>query len=454
MLDLLVVDDDSTTREVLATELREAGMRVTEAHDGEAAIRRVSTTVFDVVLTDMRMPKEDGRAVLRAVQRESPSSDVIVMTSFGDVGDAVAALKAGAHDYLTKPFSVDELLIRLQRIADARALHRELAAARAELTKGEATHALVGGSPPMARLRELIATVADSDASVLIQGETGSGKEVVARTIHGMSARRGGPFVAVNCAAFPETLLEAELFGYERGAFTGAAKRREGRLQAAHRGTLLLDELGEMPLAAQAKLLRVLEERRIEPLGGNQSIPIDVRIVSATHRDLRRQIREGRFREDLFFRLNVVVLEVPPLRERKADLPLLVQHFVAKYGRSNEASPMSLAAWGALSRYPFPGNVRELAHVIQHAVVLSRGGAFELEHLPREVVGGTNGASVAAIGALAGAVKEFERDYIVRALAHLGGKRAETAELLGISRKTLWEKLRNLGVMDSDLDGN
>jgi DNA-binding NtrC family response regulator len=451
MLDLLVVDDDSGMRSGLASELRSAGYGVTEADDGEAAIRRVCSKVFDVVLTDMRMPKADGRAVLNAVRRESPSTEVIVMTSYGDVSDAVGALKAGAHDYLTKPFAVDDLLIRLQRIHDTRALQRELGDARAELANGSAASTLIGTSPPMARVRATAAMVAASDVPVLIQGETGSGKEVVARAIHGMSPRSGMPFVAINCAAFPETLLEAELFGYERGAFTGAVKRREGRFRAAHRGTLLLDELGEMPLSAQAKLLRVLEDRSIEPLGSNQSIPVDVRILSATHRDLRRLIREGKFREDLFFRLHVVALEVPPLRERRADLPLLVEHLARKYAGGAEPPAIALAAWGALLKYPFPGNVRELAHIVQHALVLSRGSTVELDHLPREVGGSSEVAAGAGVGSLASAVKEFERDYLVRALSLTGGRRARAAELLGISRKTLWEKLRTLGIA-SEID--
>jgi DNA-binding NtrC family response regulator len=452
MLDLLLADDDGTTRLELASALRQAGYGVTEAADGEAAIARLGGKIFDVILTDIRMPKADGRAVLQAARREAPSSDVILMTSFADVADAVAALREGAHDYLTKPFALDEILIRLRRIADTRALQSELASARAELASGDPSAMLVGQSPPMARLRAMVSTVAASDASVLVQGETGSGKEVVARMLHGMSPRRSGPFVAVNCAAFPETLLEAELFGHERGAFTGAVKAREGRFRAAQRGTLMLDELGEMPLAAQAKLLRVLEERCIEPLGSDKRVPVDVRVVSATHRDLRKLIREGRFREDLYFRLHVVVLEVPPLRERRADLPLLVQHFVRKYGPAGESPPISLGAWGALSRYPFPGNVRELAHVVQHALVLSRGEMIELEHLPRDVAGATASGTTASLESLSSAVKAFERDYVLRALTMTGGRRARAAELLGISRKTLWEKLRALGIADSDFD--
>ena len=456
MLDVLLVEDDADIRAALASAMRDVGHDVTEAGDGEHALRRIASKVFDVVITDMRLPKGDGRSIFQAARHASTSTEVILMTSFGAVHDAVEALKAGAHDYLTKPFDLDELLIRLGRIDDARTLRRDLAAARTQLGAPDPSAILIGASPPMIRLRERLAAVAGSDAPVLVLGETGTGKELVARAIHALSPRRNGPFVAVNCASFPETLLEAELFGHERGAFTGATKRRDGRFRAADRGTLLLDELGEMPAAAQAKLLRVLEEGTIEPLGSHQPVRIDVRIVSSTHRHLRRLIAEGGFREDLYFRLHVVVLEVPPLRDRRGDLPLLVQHFLRKLAGpdpSAEPASLSLAAWSALARYPFPGNVRELAHALEHGVLLSGGKPIDREHLPRDIVG-TDGASESTppIASLSSAAKEFEREYLLRALSQAEGKRVRAAELLGISRKTLWEKLRTHGIADSDLD--
>ncbi len=376
------------------------------------------------------------------------------MTSFATVGDAVAALKEGAYDYLTKPFDLDELIVKVGAIAKKRALVRELEAARARLA-GAHDVPIVGQSPVMARLLERIDTVAPSDASVLLSGESGTGKELVARRVHARSPRAGAPFVAINCGAFPETLIEAELFGHERGAFTGAVKKRVGRFKAAHGGTLFLDEIGETPLPTQAKLLRAVQSGVIEPLGTNESEKVDVRVVAATNRDLRRAIAEGRFREDLYYRLHVVGVHLPPLRERQGDLSLLLHHFLTRFVPAGARPPdVSVAAWQALSAYPFPGNVRELEHAIKHAVVLSRGGVIEREHLPDDIV---QVASVTArdgrtIGPLAAVLKQAEREHLLKALAIADGKRTRAAELLGISRKNLWEKLRAHGISDSDFD--
>jgi DNA-binding NtrC family response regulator len=383
------------------------------------------------------------------------------MTADGSVADAVTALKEGAADYLTKPFETEQLLHRLARITRSRSLAAELEEARAALAGSERSGAkVIGRSPVMLRMVERLETFATSDAPVLVTGESGTGKELVARTLHELSPRRARPFIAVNCAAFPETLLEAELFGHERGAFTGAVKRRDGRFRAAHGGTLFLDEIAEIPLPAQAKLLRVLQEGIIEPLGTNQSAQVDVRIVSATHRNLRDRIATGQFREDLFFRLNVLDLPIPPLRARRGDLPVLVEHFLKKLAPGGATPTLTARAWAALSEYPFPGNVRELEHALQHAVVLARGGELDLRHLPTEIGGATAGAASAlapAAGKPAGGVRplheaerEFEREYLARALAATGGRKAEAAALLGISRKNLWEKLKALGIGGQD----
>ena len=455
MLRVLLVDDDPDIRKFVGATIREQGHSVTEAVDGAEAFEHLGATRFDVVVSDIRLPRHDGIEVFRRARRESPTTDVILMTSFAAVPDAVAAMKEGAYDYLMKPFEAEELLSRLDRIAAKRTLERELADARASLEGGDAAMTIVGESPPMARLRDRIVMVAASEAPVLVTGESGTGKELVARMLHTRSARREGPFVAVNCAAFPETLLEAELFGHERGAFTGASKKRDGRFKAAHRGTLLLDEIAETPLAAQAKLLRVLQEGTIEPLGTNESVKVDVRVVSATNRDLKRRISEGLFREDLYYRLNVVNIALPPLRERRADLPLLLHYFLRRFVPAAEPLPeLSLRAWAALTTYGFPGNVRELSHAMQHAVVLARGGTIELEHLPDDIAGATVAASPAAhdVAPLNAALKRFEREYLLRALAAADGKRVRAAELLGISRKNLWEKLRAHGISDAELD--
>jgi DNA-binding NtrC family response regulator len=452
VLRILLAEDDPIVRNASAEALRAAGHEVHEVADGAAALAAVAESVFDVVISDVRMPKVDGVAVFRGVRQTSKGTDVILMTSFGAVADAVTALKEGAYDYLTKPFDLDELVIRVGGIAARRALTAELAEARERLA-GEAGAQIVGTSPAMLSLLARLDAVADSDASVVVTGESGTGKELVARRIHARGARRARPFVAVNCAAFPETLLEAELFGHERGAFTGAVKKRQGRFQSADTGTLFLDEVGEIPLSAQAKLLRVLEEGVVEPLGTDTPIHVDVRVVSATHRDLRKAIAEGRFREDLFYRLNVVGLHVPPLRDRRGDLAVLVSHFLSRLLPGKEPPPISVRAWEALSTFPFPGNVRELGHAIQHAVVLARGGPIDVEHLPDDLVKvAASPAASHAVPPLATVMKEAERAHLLRALAATKGKRLQAAQLLGISRKSLWEKLRAHEIADSDVE--
>jgi DNA-binding NtrC family response regulator len=451
-LRILVVEDDSDVRAAVVESLRAAGHAVIAAADGTAALAQLGASSFDVVVTDVRLPGVDGVRIFERARELSPVPAVILMTSFGSVTDAVSLLKEGAADYLTKPFDPDELVARVRGIAERVGLQRALDAARAQLEAATGID-IVGGSPAMRTLLERIATVAASDAPVLVTGETGTGKELVARRIHALGARRKGPFVAVNCAAFPETLLEAELFGYERGAFTGATRRRDGRFQAANGGTLLLDEVAEMPLSAQVKLLRVLQEGCVEPLGADAPVRVDVRVISATHRDLRRRMAEGLFREDLYYRLNVVTLHVPPLRDRPGDLPLLVQHFLRLHmPREAPAPEISLGAWQALAAYPFLGNVRELGHAVHHAIVMSRGGRIDLEHMPDDITRAVAPNQSEALRPLAAVVKQAEREHLLRALAVAGGKRVRAAELLGISRKNLWEKLRAHGLSDSDVD--
>jgi DNA-binding NtrC family response regulator len=454
MLDILLVDDEPTIRLAVGDALRGVGHRVTVASDGAEAMERLQARVFDVVITDIRLPKADGMTIFRALRADAPGTDVILVTAYGSVNDAVAAMKEGAYDYLTKPFDTQELLLRVARIAERRGLRAELERARAQLAEASPGAVIVGRSPVMVRLLDRIATIAESDAPVLITGESGTGKELVARTLHDRGRRRAGPFVAVNCAAFPETLLEAELFGHERGAFTGAVRRRDGRFKAADGGTLFLDEIAEIPLPAQAKLLRVLQESAVEPLGTNLAVKVDVHLISATHRKLKECIAEGRFREDLYYRLNVLDVAIAPLRERRGDLPVLVEHFLRRLARNAEPSSISPRAWAALAQYPFPGNVRELMHALEHAVVMARGGEIDLAHLPADLAGSVAAAPAAEAGIrpLAAATKEFEREYLLRALTATEGKKRRAAELLGISRKNLWEKLRDHAIDESDLD--
>lgn len=449
-LEILLVDDEPSIRLVVGETLRERGHHVVEAQDGRAGADRLREGAFDVVVSDVRMPYVTGLDLFRIAREQAPTTDFILMTAYGAVEDAVQALKAGARDYLIKPFDPDELAVRIDRIAERRRLQEQLAAARVELA-GLGKGAIVGRSPALVQLLETVDTVAPSDAPVLITGETGTGKELVARRIHELSDRRDKPFVAVNCAAFPETLLEAELFGHAQGAFTGANKAREGRFASADGGTLLLDEVGEISPVAQAKLLRVLQEGVIEPLGTDTPRSIDVRVLSATHRDLEQLVKDGTFREDLFYRLDVIDVHLPPLREREGDLALLVEFFLERYAGTGEVPEVSPEAWAALASHPFFGNVRELEHVVHRAVILSRGATIEPKHLPKALGEGTSAVAEPSndVRPLAVAAKEFERTYIERALAATDGKKARAAELLGISRKNLWEKCRALGIVDS-----
>jgi DNA-binding NtrC family response regulator len=382
------------------------------------------------------------------------------MTAFATVPDAVASLREGAYDYVTKPFDAEEFTLRvIGHIAEHRALKNELEEARKLVASRDAGSPIIGATPAMVQLIERTNTVAQSDAPVLIRGESGTGKELIAHTLHARGPRKNAPFVAVNCAAFPEALIEAELFGHERGAFSGALRKREGRFKAADGGTLLLDEIAELPLPSQAKLLRVLEEGVIEPLGTTTAVPVNVRIISATNRDLKDLIAQGKFREDLYFRINVVDLVVPPLRERRADMPLLLAHFLRRFYPGRVPPGISPRAWAALMEYPFPGNVRELAHAIERAVVLAHGSEIDLEHLPTDIGGAFPPSSERPLESnedslrpLAVAQREFEKAYLLRALRIAKGSRGQAAELLGISRKNLWEKLKLHAVTESDVE--
>jgi len=448
-LDILVVDDDQATRLSLAYALTDAGHKVTEACDGEEAIALVAERIFDVAILDVRLPKVDGLTIFRRLRQRSPSTSVILMTAFATVPDAVGSLRDGAYDYVTKPFDPEEFSLRvIGHIAEHRALRQELEEARKMVASRDAGAPIIGHTPGMRQLIERISTVAQSDAPVLIRGESGTGKELVAHTLHARSPRKNAPFVAVNCAAFPEALIAAELFGHERGAFTGAVRAREGRFKLADGGTLLLDEVAELPLPVQAKLLRVLEDGVIEPLGTNVSVPVNVRAVSATHRDLKELIAQGKFREDLYLRINVLDLNIPPLRERRADMPLLVAHFLRRFYPGRVPPSIAPRAWAALMEYPFPGNVRELAHAVERSVVLSHGSEIDLEHLPADIAGSAapSKPSDAGFRPLGVAMKEFEKQYLQRALRLATGGRAHVAELLGISRKYLLEKLKAHGI--------
>jgi DNA-binding NtrC family response regulator len=449
----LVAEDDPMVRATIVDALEGAGYEVGIAQDGIQALERFADGIYDALITDIRMPKLDGVSLFHRIRELSPTTVVILMTAHADVSEAVEVLKRGADDYLTKPFDSDELVVRLERLEEKLTLTRKLREAEAALKDVDPEWGLIGRSPIMRALHDRIRTIAPTDATVLILGESGTGKELVARSIHETSLRSEGPYVAINCAAFPVTLIEAELFGHERGAFTGATTRREGRFQAANGGTLLLDEVGEIPLEVQAKLLRVLQNAQVEPLGASRPVDVDVRLLCATHRNLRHLIDDGSFRHDLYYRLNVLQLPIAPLRERRGDLPLLVSHFYRRFTQDDAPPTITPRAWAALANYSFPGNVRELEHAIHHAVILARGGEIDLQHLPTDIVGIRAGERIEGPGIrpLTETLREFERHCLLRALDETKGKKTKAAKLLGISRKTLWEKLKSHEITSSDL---
>jgi DNA-binding NtrC family response regulator len=458
MLEILIVDDDATMRLSVGYALTDAGHRVTEAGDGAEAMALLEQRVFDVAICDVRLPKVDGLTIFRHIRQRAPSTAVILMTAYASVPDAVAALREGAYDYVTKPFDAEEFTLRvIGRIAERRALRQELEQARAQLAGRDVGATIVGHSPKMVRLLERIDTIAQSDASVLIQGESGSGKELVARTLHARSPRRTRPFVVVHCGAFPDSLLEGELFGQEGASGT---RRREGHFRAAEGGTIFLAEVADIPLPIQAKLLPIFRESKVDSSAKSPMSPVDVRLIASTSRHLRELTAQGKFREDLLSRLTVLDLEIPPLRDRKSDLPLLLQYFLSRLTPAGKVPPgISPRAWAALTEYSYPGNVREFAHAIERALVLARGSEIDLEHLPAEIGGAKpqtapsppGRTSLSEFKPLACAAKEFERQHILRALALAGGNRTGAAEMLGISRKNLWEKLRQHAISGEQL---
>jgi two-component system response regulator AtoC len=461
---ILLVEDEPEIAEPIAEALRREGHHLTVVSNGDRALKRLDEEVFDLLICDIRLPGADGLSIFRRVREAQPEAKVILMSAYGSVAEAVAAVKDHAVDYLAKPFAMSELLGAVHQVGEERKLARSLAHARERVDTYEGEAVIIGETPAMVSLVTRIHAVADSDAPVLITGETGTGKELVARALHAQSSRNSKPFVEVNCAAFQDTLLEAELFGHERGAFTGAERRRDGRFRTADGGSLFLDEVGEMSPSAQAKMLRALQDGSFQPLGSSTTIKVDVRTIAATNVDLRSRIADGKFREDLFYRLKVFHLHVPALRERRADLPLLAEYFCRQLATGTEPGAPSLTrrtpvitprAWAALSHYRFPGNVRELKHALRHALVLSGGGDVDLEHLPEEVRGrptsegrsaGVSVVGPASLQPLEAAQRQFEREYLLRALREADWNRTRVAQLLGISRKTLWQKLRRLGI--------
>ena len=447
MKKILIVDDDAAHRAMLKANL--AGeFAVAEAADGDEVVPALADGDVDLVLLDLKMRRMDGLEALAEIRKAGHYLPVIVITAFSSVESAVAAMKAGAADYITKPVDIDELKIVVNRVLRYEKLERDNAGLRSRLGEKFKYDGIIGASRPMRDLLETLALVAPSAATVLIRGESGTGKELVANVIHENSPRRKGPFVKVNCAALHENLLESELFGHEKGAFTGADRKRRGRFEQASGGTLFLDEIGDMSPATQAKILRVLQEGECSPVGGDETIRVDVRLVAATHRDLERMVEEGSFRQDLFFRLNVVPVELPPLRERREDIPLLAAHFLRRYAEKNRKNLRGIhpVAMRLLSEYDWPGNIRELENCMERAVILCLGEEITPADLPAHIQahGGT-GTSSAAMPA-GRSLKEMERELIAATLKETGGNRSESARILGISRQTLLNKIKEYGI--------
>jgi two-component system response regulator HydG len=443
---LLVADDDPGLRESLQRTLTRAGYRVVLASDGRAAFERLQGGDIDLVLTDLKMPGLSGLELLRAIKAIPLDLDVILLTAFGTVEEAVSAMKDGAYDFITKPFRGEQLLKVVAKALERRALIEQNKALRQQIESLRGKPQYIGGSPAFRRMMTLIDQVADSSATILLIGESGTGKEGAATKIHERSARRRGPFVAVNCAALPEQLLESELFGYERGAFTGAVTRKEGRFELADGGTLFLDEVADLSLVTQPKILRVLQEGEFERLGGTKTIRVDVRLVAATNQDLSQMVKEKRFREDLYYRLNVITIRVPPLRERREDIRLLAQHFVSFYAAKNNRTLEGLTddALRRLEGYAWPGNVRELENVIERGVVLARGALIDVPDLPEEVSGAApipEGVLTVRIGT---PLAEVEQQLLDETLRITRGNKTLTAKLLGIDPRTVSRKLERL----------
>ena len=473
---VLIIEDEPIMRNILKNALIKAGFDATIAEDGLKGISAINDGDFDIIITHIVLPKGDGFKILKWAKEKRPETSVILITGHGKVKDAVEAMKLGASDYLTKPFSMEDLSLRINKIVEFQELKRDYTRLQQECETIFGAERILGVSSKIIAIRELAKTVAGVDSTILIEGESGTGKEVVANAIHYSSPRRDKPFIKISCAAIPETLLESELFGYEKGAFTGALKRKPGRFELANHGTLFLDEIGDLPQALQVKLLRVLQEREFERIGGTETIKVDVRIICATNRDLEKETKEGRFREDLYYRLKVIPVHIPPLRERKEDIPILINHFIKIYSKkmNRKITAFSDEAMKCILDYDFPGNVRELENTIERTIALCPNQLIGKEYLPLlkdrrqgskdRVYGQTAADSEHSPPSSKGLQKkepdklvplqdkmgEVEKNYIVSVLKKANGNKTKAAKILSISRKNLWEKMRKYNLPDEE----
>lgn len=441
---ILVVDDDPEMCGYLSEALKEEEFAVITMNDSLEALKILKKEEFDILITDLKMKGLKGLDLLEGTKQVSPLTPVIIITAFGTVASAIQAMKMGAYDYITKPFQMDELVLTLKKALENRLLKKEVARLKKEVESRYHFHFLIGKSPSMRKIYDLIERISDTSSNVLITGESGTGKELVAKAIHYNGTRKEGPFVAVNCAAIPETLLESELFGYKKGAFTDAKSDKKGLIFEASGGTLFLDEITEMPLTLQAKLLRVIEEREVRPLGDTNTYRIDVRCVTASNRDIESLIQQGEFREDLFYRLKVIDIELPPLRDRREDIPLLTQHFIKKFSHElkKNVSGVSEDAFKYLLNHSWPGNVRELENVIQRAITLTQHQTILPEDLPNAVMQEKEERPIEKALRETYTVDQLEKEYIKRVLLEVGGNKSKAAEILGLDRKTLYRKLK------------
>jgi DNA-binding NtrC family response regulator len=452
---ILIVDDDPEILDVIADVLRQAGYEVDQAEDGRRAIRRIEDDFYDLVITDLNLPKVDGMKVLQYVVDQSPETMCIILTGYGTIRGSVEAIKMGAFDYISKPVKSDEILIVVEKALKYRQLERENILLKQQLRKKYRFENFIGDSKPIQKVFELIERVADTDSTVLITGESGTGKELIAKAIHYNSYRRDNPMVVINCGAIPEELLESELFGHEKGAFTGAHKMRVGRFELANGGTIFLDEIGDMSPNLQVKLLRVLQEQKFERVGGTRTLEIDVRIIAATNKNLISAVNKGTFRQDLYYRLNVIPIKVPPLRHRTEDIPLLVDFFMKKFKKQKRKRICEFAqdAVGCLLEYSWPGNVRELENLIERLVILSNGDTIEIEDIPESIKGKASKVESVEVRipnngiVFDQAVEEYEKKLILQALSETNWVKTKAAKLLNINRTTLIEKMKKKNLL-------
>lgn len=447
---ILIVDDEDAQRSVLKGYLEKKGYRIFSASSGNEGIKTVQNNIIDIILSDFKMPDKTGLEVLEEVKKINPEISFVILTAYGTIENAVKAMRLGAFDYISKPVDLDELDLMIERIIENRNLKSENQILKNQLKEKFKIDSFISQSPKMEEVLSVASRAADSRATVLITGESGTGKEVLAKSIHYVSSRKDKPFVAVNIPALPETLLESELFGHEKGAFTGAEKSKKGRFELAHEGTIFLDEIGDIPINLQVKLLRVLQEHQIEKLGSTDTVNIDVRIIAATHQNLEQKIKDGSFREDLFYRLNIVSLNIPPLRERKEDILPLIEHFIEKYSKENGRENLSLSkeTVDTLIKYNFPGNVRELENIIERAVVLSRGNTITVNDLPNVVKGFKAEKEIPANEetTLIEQVEELEKKLIFDALTKSNGNQSPAGRLLGLTERNLRYKMQKYGI--------